>query len=114
MTRSFLVLATAVVLLGACASQPAEPPPPPPSSPQQLEKKFQEAAKGYKVVQRDGKTLYCRREKVLGSTIPTMQCLSEAQLRLEVENMEELRGRMRSSAKCTLGRDGASGGCGGS
>jgi hypothetical protein len=112
MTRSFLVLATAVVLLGACASQPAEPPPA--ASPQQLEKKFQEAAKGYKVVQKDGKTLYCRREKVLGSTIPTMQCLSEAQLRLQVENMEEMRGRMRSSAKCTLGRDGAGGGCGGS
>jgi hypothetical protein len=112
MSRSFLLLATSVVLLAACASQPDKPPPPP--SPQQLEKKFQEAAKGYKVVQKDGRTLYCRREKVLGSTIPTMQCLSEAQLRLQVENMEELRGRMRGSAKCTLGRDGGGGGCGGS
>jgi hypothetical protein len=112
MSRSFLLLATCVGLLAACASQPDKPPPP--SSPQQLEKKFQEAAKGYRVVQKDGRTLYCRREKVLGSTIPTMQCLSEAQLRLQVENMEELRGRMRSSPKCTLGRDGGGGGCGGS
>src|SRR4051794_33943696 len=101
MTRSFLVPVTLVVLLGACASQPADTPPQ--ASPQQLEKKFQEAAKGYKVVQKDGKTLYCKREKVLGSTIPTMQCMSEAQLRLQVENMEELRGRMRTGARCTLG-----------
>src|SRR5690349_14739102 len=112
MARSFLLLTTSFVLLGGCASQ--QPASAPPSS-QHLEKKFQEAAKGYNVVQKDGKTLYCKREKVLGSTIPTMQCLSEAQLRLQVENMEELRGRMRSSAKCTLGRDGGSGGgCGGS
>ena len=33
--------------------------------------------KGYKVVQRDGQTLYCKREKVIGSTIPTMQCMTE-------------------------------------
>jgi membrane-bound lytic murein transglycosylase B len=68
-----------------------------------LEKKFQEAARGYKVVQRDGKTLYCKRERVIGSSIPTMQCLTEAQLRTQVETMEELRERMRHSGKCTLG-----------
>jgi hypothetical protein len=112
MTRGLLVLATLASLLGACASPPAETPLP--SSPQLLERKFQEAAKGYKVVQKDGRTLYCKREKVLGSTIPTMQCMSEAQLRLQVENMEELRARMRGGAKCTLGRDGGGGGCGGS
>src|SRR6185369_15526741 len=69
----------------------------------QLEKKFQEAAKGYKVVQKDGKTLYCKKEKVIGSTIPTLQCMSEAQLRLQVEQMDDLRERMRSSGRCTLG-----------
>ena len=112
MTRSLMLLATSVVL-GACASQPTHTPAQ--SSPQQLEKKFQDAAKGYKVVQKEGKTMYCRKEKVIGSTIPTMECMSEAQLRLQVENMEELRARMRSGAKCTLGRDGGGGGgCGGS
>jgi hypothetical protein len=75
----------------------------------QLEKKFQEAAKGYKVVQKDGKTLYCKRERVIGSTIPTLQCITEAQLRLQVEQMDDLRQRMRSSARCTLG-PGCSGG----
>jgi hypothetical protein len=74
----------------------------------QLEKKFQEAAKGYKIVQRDGKTMYCKKDKVIGSTIPTLQCITEAQLRLQVEQMDDLRQRMRGGARCTLGS-----GCGG-
>jgi hypothetical protein len=131
MSREFIppLLAAAGIFLGACASQPADPSTttanvaataaPEESaagiqSDSALDKKFQEAARGYKVVVRDGRTLYCKREKVLGSTIPSMQCLSESQLRLQVENMEDLRERMRSSSKCTLGRSGAGGGCGGS
>jgi hypothetical protein len=119
-----LVVAAAATLLTACATPPASEPrealdvapaQTDAANSQRLEKKFQEAARGYRVVQKEGRTLYCKRERVLGSTIPTLQCLSEAQLRLQVENMEELRGRMRSGAKCTLGRDGGGGGgCGGS
>lgn len=76
----------------------------------QLEKKFQEAAKGYKVVQKEGKTMYCKKEKVIGSTIPTLQCMTEAQLRLQVEQMDDLRQRMRSGSRCTLGPGCSSGG----
>ncbi len=126
--RAWFFSIVSAVLFTACAAQPDPPPAGDAADPaappaaqteaeaeQRLEKKFQEAAKGYKVVEREGRTLYCKREKVLGSTIPTMQCLSEAQLRLQVENMEELRGRMRNSAKCTMGRSGGGGGaCGGS
>ena len=125
-----LALGVCVALLGACASQPATTDAPVAKAPAPvaaaaatpapaaqtesdtaaaLEKKFQDAARGYKVVQRDGKTLYCKREKVIGSTIPTMQCLTESQLRNQVENMDEMRERMRSSSKCTLSR-----GCSGS
>jgi hypothetical protein len=103
-------------LLGACASQPATTAaaapaaavaPAPAATPApaaataeavtaaSLEKKFRDAARGYKVVERDGKTLYCKREKVMGSTIPTLQCMTEAQLRTQVENAEELKQRMR-------------------
>jgi hypothetical protein len=75
-----------------------------------MEKKFQDAARGYKIVERDGKTLYCKREKVMGSTIPTMQCMTEAQLRNQVETMEDARQRMRNNSKCTLGAGCGAGG----
>jgi hypothetical protein len=124
-----LALGVCVTLLAACASQPAATDAPVAKAPAPvaaaaqpvpaaqtegdtaaaLEKKFQDAARGYKVVERDGKTLYCKREKVIGSTIPTMQCLTESQLRNQVENMDEMRERMRSGSKCTLSR-----GCSGS
>ena len=74
-----------------------------------LEKKFRDAARGYKVVQKEGQTLYCKREKLIGTTIPSMRCITEAQLRNEVETMDEVRNKMRSGAKCTLG-PGCSGG----
>jgi len=107
--------------LAACASQPASDAPakaptqavPASAAPtaaaaesdtaSALEKRFQEAARSYKTVQKDGKTLYCKREKVIGTTIPTMNCITEAQLRNEVENMEEYRNRARNSARCTTG-----------
>src|SRR5687768_9397049 len=101
-----------VALLSACASQPAAAPPAPASAPaaaasepatkaseaetaSAMEKKFQETARSYKTVQRDGKTLYCKREKVIGSTIPTMQCYTETQLRNQIEATEETKKRMR-------------------
>lgn len=128
-----LGLAAGTVLLTACASQPdtstsatapAAPPstaapapaaaPPPTAAATteadtaaSLEKKFQEAARSYKVVQKDGKTMYCKREKVMGSTIPTLQCITEAQLRNQVETADELRQRMRNRAGCSAP------GCGG-
>jgi len=75
-----------------------------------LEKKFQEAAKGYKVVQKDGKNMYCKREKVIGSTIPTLQCMTEAQLRNQIENTEELRKNMRRAPGGCIQTGGCTGG----
>ena len=68
-----------------------------------LEKKFKEAARSYRAVQKNGETMYCKKEKPIGSTIPRMQCITEGQLRLQVEQMDELRERMRNSSRCTLG-----------
>ncbi|HEY6125701.1 MAG TPA: hypothetical protein VIV63_13700 [Steroidobacteraceae bacterium] len=120
-TLSILIAAAA---FAGCASQPAVDPAPakapvaaaaPASTPAtnaavteadtatSMEKRFQEAARSYKTVQKDGKTMYCKRERVIGTTIPTMQCLTEAQLRNQVENMEEYRSRARNAAKCTHG-----------
>jgi hypothetical protein len=100
-------------MLAACASQPAAPAAAPASAPVTpaapapdsavteaqtatlMEKKFQEAARGYKTVQKDGKTMYCKRERVIGTTLPTLQCMTESQLRRQVESTEELKNRMR-------------------
>jgi len=126
-----LGLAAGTAMLGACASsEPAASATPaktaatpaPASAPTAaaatteadtaagLEKKFQEAAKGYKIVQKDGKNMYCKRERVIGSTIPTLQCMSEAQLRNQVENTEELRKNMRRAPGGCVQTGGCSGG----
>jgi hypothetical protein len=115
-------------LLAACASQPASAPAPASSPPAStgtkapdsaateadtasaMEKRFQDAARSYKTVQKDGKTMYCKREKLIGTTIPTMNCISEAELRNQVENMEEYRQRARNSSRCTHGAGCGAGG----
>ena len=119
----------AAAMLAACASQPAEksaaPSAPASSAPAAaavaakptegdtaaaMEKKFQDAARSYKTVQKDGKTMYCKRERVLGSTIPTMQCLTEAQLRNQVEATEEIKNRMRRGGGPCVQTGGCQGG----
>jgi hypothetical protein len=75
-----------------------------------MERRFQEAARSYKTVEKDGKTMYCKREKLIGTTIPTMNCITEAQLRNQVESMEDYRNRARNAAKCTHGPGCAGGG----
>lgn len=137
--RSALV-ATGVLLVAACASQPASQPAPaaapapaakaapaasaapaaaaaasPEAKPEAdaaaaLEKKFQEAARSYRAVQKDGKTMYCKREKVIGSTIPTMQCYTETQLRNQIEATEELKKRMRRGGGPCVQTGGCQGG----
>jgi hypothetical protein len=68
-----------------------------------LERKFQEAARGYVKLKKDGVMMFCKRYRVIGSNIPTIQCITEAELRNQVENMDDYRQRMRDSAKCTHG-----------
>ena len=119
-----LALTASSLLLAACASEPATSAAPATAPPAPvaaaatteaetaggLEKKFQDAARSYKVVEKDGKTMYCKREKVMGSTIPTLQCITEAQLRNQVENADELRQRMRNRAGGCVQTGGCSGG----
>lgn len=133
-----VLLAAGVALMAACASTPPEgpaaapaassapaaapaaaPAPAAAATPEAAaeteaatlaEKKFQELAKSYKMVQKDGKTMYCKREKVIGTTIPTMQCYSESQLRMEVQRMDDMRDRMRNSSRCTTGAGCGAGG----
>ena len=122
-----LGFAACATVLAACASQPAPsaaaaPAPAPKSAPaaaaaqteadtaEGLEKKFQEAARSYRKVEKNGETMYCKKEKPINSTIPRMQCITESQLRLEVEQMDEMRERMRNSSRCTRGPGCSAGG----
>jgi hypothetical protein len=73
-----------------------------------LDRKFQNAAKGYVKLKKDGVLLFCKRAKEIGSNLPTIQCITESQLRNQVETMDDYRERRRHAAKCTHGV-----GCGG-
>ena len=118
-----LTIALAASLITACASQPAAPTAdaaPATSQPTSkaseadtasaMEKRFQEVARSYKTVKRDGKILYCKREKMIGSTIPTMQCYTETQLRNQIEATEELKKRMRRGGGPCVQTGGCAGG----
>ena len=94
--RVFLsvLLAAGVLLMAACASQPASAPGTAALAPTRtplLEKKFQRATVHYQQFQHEGQTVYCRKEKATYSNIPEVQCLTESQLRQEVESFERWR-----------------------
>jgi hypothetical protein len=76
-----VLLAAGVLLMVACASQPG--------SPTLLDKKFQRAAQQFQKVQHQGQTLYCKRDDPTGPS--GWRCLTEAQLRQEVESFERWR-----------------------
>ena len=122
----------APLLLAACASSPppgpataASPataptqenrPPPPPGQTRYkwtkaseadvaagLDKKFQEAAKRFVQLKRNDQLMFCKRYKDLGSSIATLHCITEAELRKQVEDSDEVRQQMRNRVgKCDL------------
>jgi outer membrane biogenesis lipoprotein LolB len=77
------LLAAGMLLVGACASQPA-------STPAQreslIDRKFQQTAKNYRTYRYQGQIVYCRKEKPITSSVPQLQCLTEDQLRAQVED----------------------------
>lgn len=108
------------MLLSACASPPPQPVQHPEKKPvwsvateaetaAALDKKFQNAAKSYVKLKKDGVLLFCKKQREIGSNIATLQCITEAQLRNQVETMDDYRQRRRDAAKCTHG-PGCSGG----
>ena len=60
---------------------------------------------GYKPRQRDGHTIYCRSEAMVGSRLPETICRDEAQLNNELRNTEDTQQEMlrgHSCADCAL------------
>lgn len=74
-----ILLVGGALLMSACATQPEGA---------LLEKKFERAAKHYEQYQHEGQRVYCKKQ---GTRSMPMHCLSEAQLRQEVENYERRR-----------------------
>jgi hypothetical protein len=70
-----VLLASGVLFVAACATQPATP---------LLERKFQQTAQHYQKFQHEGQIVYCKKEAV-----PV--CLTEAALRRQVENFQRNR-----------------------
>jgi hypothetical protein len=91
------LLAAGVSLIAASALQAASPPDPAETQTALLEKKFQQTAQSYMKFQDKGEIVYCKKEKPITSAIPAVQCLSESQLRLKVENRERSRNLPRPS-----------------
>jgi hypothetical protein len=79
-----------------------------------LDKMVAEAAVSFNKVERNGVLYFCKRERQIGSNISKLKCLTESQLRVEVETMAKIRDDMRNRmGKCTAGRAGQGGPCGG-
>jgi len=83
--RSLVILTVAAMLAG-CAAQTASTPPQPAATYAATDKPeaitLEEAQKlGYKIVNEDGKTLYCRETRKLGSHVQKERtCLTEAEM----------------------------------
>lgn len=73
-----------------------------------LDQKFEEAAKSFVKLKRDDQVMFCKRYRDIGSMIPQLHCITEAELRKQVEDSDELRDQMRRK----MGRCDLTSGCG--
>jgi hypothetical protein len=69
-----------------------------------LEKKYRDAASDFVTLKKDGELRFCKRYREIGSSIARINCITEAELRTQVDNMTQYRDDMRNkSGKCTWG-----------
>jgi hypothetical protein len=69
-----------------------------------LEKRYLDAANDFVKLKRDGELRFCKRYREIGSSIARINCITEAELRTQVDNMTQYRDDMRNkSGKCTWG-----------
>jgi hypothetical protein len=68
-----------------------------------LDKKFQDAAKQFVKLKRNDQVMFCKRYRDMGSNIPTLHCITEAELRKQVEDSDQVRDQMRQRmGKCDI------------
>jgi Skp family chaperone for outer membrane proteins len=69
----------------------------------ELDRKFEQAAKSFVKLKKDDQIMYCKRYKEMGSMIRTLHCITEAELRKQVEDSDAARDRMRQTmGKCNI------------
>jgi hypothetical protein len=67
-----------------------------------LEKKYLDATKDFVKLKKDGELRFCKRYREIGSSIARINCLTEAEVRVQVDNMTQYRDDMRNKmGKCT-------------
>ncbi|HEU5135960.1 MAG TPA: hypothetical protein VFU13_12495 [Steroidobacteraceae bacterium] len=72
----------------------------------EIDARLVEATKSFVKLRKDGEIVFCKRVREIGSNIPTLKCLTQAQVRTQVEDMDQYRERMRSAGKCPHGPQG--------
>ena len=70
-----------------------------------LEKKYLDATKDFVKLKKKDELMFCKRYREIGSSIARINCLTSAQVRTQVDNMDQYRDDMRNKGgKCTRGR----------
>ncbi|HEY0682077.1 MAG TPA: hypothetical protein VGD45_07095 [Steroidobacter sp.] len=87
------VLASGFVMQAQAEDDPASEATPPPATDEADKERretveFERVAKQYQKSEKDGETLYCRKEKTLGTRIAKTVCLTTTQLRDRIRNAE--------------------------
>lgn len=78
-----------------------------------LDKKVEAAARRLSRIERDGVVYYCKRDRQIGTNLSALKCMTESQLRVEIETMDKYRDDMRNRAgKCNSGSMSPGGPCG--
>lgn len=69
-----------------------------------LERKYLDATKDFVKLKKNDELMFCKRWREIGTSIAKINCLTVAQVRTQVDNMDQYREDMRNrSGKCTLG-----------
>ena len=67
-----------------------------------LEKKYLDATKDFVKLKKDGELRFCKRYREIGSSIARINCITESEVRVQVDNMSQYRDDMRNKmGKCT-------------
>jgi len=70
-----------------------------------LDYQYLQASADFVKLKKDDALMFCKRYRVIGSNIATIQCITEGELRTQVDNMTKYRDDMRNKVgKCVMGK----------